>query len=313
MLLAAISLMSAAPLIEEQPELFELKDEQVILLGRLYQRDPFTKAAVRGIAVETLGGRGMFIDRAGHLFLFAAKFMGVGDATAALCSEGSNGAIAHALSAVRQLLRFDHPSVPDECLDGLRTLKQRVPAREYTWRPQFAEDLEVVPKAVERIKYVRLKSDLQGGANLQINEDKEELTKGLSFHGFSPGLSNLLEAAETEYRKRGTDFSFKKCAGLNRDFLENLLGELAAKAALLCTPPQRPPEASAKAVDVRLFLERSGFYSRKLGKLVEGLYGFISEEGTHQPECGSDVARIARNMNIEVGLLLIRRLNGLAV
>src|SRR6185437_13275034 len=168
-------------------------------LGRLFHRDAATKAAVKSIALEALGGRGQFVAYASYFFLFTAKFIGITTATDALCGHGGNRAIEFAIPAVRQMLRFDYPLVPDSCLGRLADLKQLMPPNVYTSTRPFAGDLGLIPRAVDRIKYIRLKTDLNNGANLQINDDKEELNVELSAHGFSPELSNLLEAAETEY------------------------------------------------------------------------------------------------------------------
>jgi hypothetical protein len=41
---------------------------------------------------------------------------------------------------------------------------------------------------------------------------------------------------------------------------------------------------------------------------VDGLYKFMSDQGTHTLGSTKDVARIARNIAIEIGLLITKRL-----
>jgi hypothetical protein len=61
-------------------------------------------------------------------------------------------------------------------------------------------------------------------------------------------------------------------------------------------------------VQVRRYLLGTGFFSHQFKTLVEGLYKFMSDEGTHTLGATKDVARIAMNIAIEIGLLITKRL-----
>ena len=69
------------------------------------------------------------------------------------------------------------------------------------------------------------------------------------------------------------------------------------------------PINPARAVEVREYLKNSGFLNEKIHKLCDAFYGFASDESTHKLSSGREVARIVRNMNIELALLLVRRLD----
>src|SRR5205823_3569109 len=139
--------------------------------------------------------------------------------------------------------------------------------------------------------------------------DRQMLTAGLARFGFAKELIESLDHAENEYRKAGSKFDFKTAVDHNRSFLETLLWETANKVANI-----RGESLAARRkfpVEVRNYLHKSSFFSDRFYELCSAFYGFASEQSTHQLASGREIARIVRNMNIELGLLIIRRLESL--
>jgi hypothetical protein len=160
-----------------------------------------------------------------------------------------------------------------------------------------------------RIQYLRLRKELREEANFEVNQDRERLVGNLSSLRFSDKLTEFLKFAEVEFAKAQHAFSYKTSVDQVRSFFAELLNETAEKIA------ERRGETLATAkvdtkypVEVRKYLRETGFFSDQFKTLVEGLYKFMSDEGTHTLGATKDVARIARNLAIEIGLLITKRL-----
>ena len=172
-------------------------------------------------------------------------------------------------------------------------------------RSEIEVALSRLRKQLKRLKYERLKGVLIESGNFEVNQDKQTLVIELGRFSFSAELVKSLEHAEAEYRKATSSFEFKACVAHNRGFLETLLVEVGRKVLAI-----RSKSVSVRwqsAGSVRDFLKNEGFFSNSMHKLCEALYQFASDEGVHALSSGKETARIVRNMNIELGLLLLRR------
>jgi hypothetical protein len=160
----------------------------------------------------------------------------------------------------------------------------------------------------QRIQYLRLKKELTESANFEINQDRDRLLESLASLGFSNKLTEFLKFAEEEFAKAQGTFSYKTCIDQIRSFFSELLTETAEKVAI------SRGETLAKAgidskypAQVREYLKTTGFFSEQFELLVKGLYKFMSDAGTHTLGATKDVARIARNIAVEMGLLITKR------
>jgi hypothetical protein len=146
--------------------------------------------------------------------------------------------------------------------------------------------------------------------NSEVNQDRRVLVTELGRLGFPEKLVESLEYAESEYSKAENEFDFKTSADHNRSFFDALLWEIANKAAMLRRETLGAHQK--RAHEVRDYLKSVGFLSDRLQKLCEAFYQFASEQSTHRLSSGREVARIVRNMNIELGLLLMRHFESFA-
>lgn len=314
-----------ANLIAVIPELWELLDERVTLLGKLYlSLDQSGRNSLVVMSTTAFGRDSTYVRCSAYLFTFLAKYHDLDVAvncvlgSAAIDQTGLN-----TLRAVSNLLKYDSGLPSSAQLDRITSdfaaLRETVrsafehkkkaeiihPLFSATYRQILALVSRVIEQAQE-VKYQRLREHLLNDANLEINQDRQTLTGGLTKFGFGKELIESLEHAENEYRKADSKFDFKTAVDHNRSFLEVLLWETAGKVANIrkenLTARQKYP------VEVRDYLWSSGFLSDRFHKLCEAFYHFASEQSTHQLASGRETARVVRNMNIELGLLIIRRL-----
>lgn len=238
------------------------------------------------------------------------------------------------LPALAQVLRFDHAFIPREELETasvlltkrLLPLRPKGTMRNEGFRPILAYSIEETKQLdkyepveklinytreqITRIQYLRLRKELRESANFEINQDREKLLDHLSSLGFTAKLTEFLKFAEVEFAKAQDAFSYKTSVDQIRSFFAELLNETAEKIAA-----RRGESLAAAHVDtkypvkVREYLSSTGFFSDQFKTLVDGLYKFMSDEGTHTLGATKDVARIARNIAIEIGLLITKRLD----
>src|ERR1700674_1611694 len=285
--------------IDSNPETSQLRNEQALLLGKLYQAlDRDGREFLAKFALLEFQSKGHWPDKLGYIFTFLAKFHDFDSAFDAMVGSWTMDERGwYLMICFSNFLKHDHWILTDTQLtatfskvisrrDALKDERyERIASGPYT--PTQGEvayqrariRINTILMQVEAVKYSRLKENLLAEVNLEINHDRESLIKALNHFGFPKGLVESLEHAENEYRKAESEFDFKTSADHNRSFFETLLWEAATKIAALKEKalPQRK-----SAVEVRDYLKNSGFLSERLHKLCEAFYQFASDESTHQ-------------------------------
>ncbi len=299
-------------LISAFPSLYELSDERVKLLGKLFLSFNQTdRDALISIAKGSFKRGSPYAPFAPYLFTFLAKYHDLDVAlNCAILHIGIDEIGLNTLHAISNLLRYDsgYPSdsqinciatsfsEAQETLKSVWEHKQQKPAASSSQRTYFRIDALItrIVQQAQEIKYRRLKEHLLNDTNLEINQDRQKLTTGLAKFGFGKELIESLDHAEDEYRKADSKFDFKTAVDHNRSFLETLLWETAGKVASIrnesLTARQKYP------VEIRSYLHKAGFFSDRFHELCTAFYGFASEQSIHQLASGREIARIVRNM-----------------
>lgn len=111
-----------------------------------------------------------------------------------------------------------------------------------------------------------------------------------------------LEQCEENYAKgKG---HWKDCIGNSRNFVEQLLEDIAKSAS----KARGNSTDLSKPVKVREYLLKSGFFDKdEKEKLVDGIYGYFSERGSHPGIPDDKATRIARNVMLNFGFHLLEK------
>lgn len=312
----------------------ELADEQLGLLRMLHEaQDPEGRACI----IEEVAAR--YAGLNGKLLVFVAKFGGMSSAIALLKERFLVDIASEVMIPIAYMLCSDYGWIPDSELDDLcnslcelvqqarkdfpdpklpsmphgmmmpppssefRLARSRASARE-----RFEHFATYICGQVATIHYMRLKKELEEGANFEINQDRDRLAVSLQQHRFSQKLIEFLQFADREFEKAGDEFLYKTCIDQVRSFYAELLSETADKIATSRSITLEDEGVDrTRPAEVRKFLLQSGFLSEQFKLLVEGFYKFMSDEGTHTLGSTKEVARVARNLAIEIGLLITKR------
>jgi hypothetical protein len=317
----------------ERLPLFDIHNEQVELLRALYQAQDETG---KKIIIDICQLVWFNLDCTSQVFAFLARYYSLQKAVQFVTASSQHflWLAANTLPALSDILRFDHSFIEDDALDWLydelsKALEPHKPKgtiekdrngrtiHKYSLQEskqlQTFEPVEQVAnyicEQVKRIQYLRLRKELRESENFEINQDRDKLFDNLSALGFSEKLTEFLKFAEAEFAKAKDAFDYKTCVDQIRSFFAELLNETAEKIATRRGETLTSVKVDKKhPVEIRGYLERTKFFSEQFRKLADGLYAFMSDEGTHTLGATKDVARIARNIAIEIGLLVTKRL-----
>ena len=317
----------------ERLHLFSMHNEQVELLRALYQsQDDDGKTAV----ITACRKAWLSATCAAQVFAFLARYYSINN-TLQLLASGPDLFLwlaGNTLPALSDILRYDHSFIHDDELDYLsqqlrHSLEPHRPKatverdrrgttihnysldesrRLQTFTP-VEEAVEYIIGQVTRIQYLRLRRGLRESENFEVHQDRDRLVDNLGALGFSNKLTEFLKFSEVEFAKANDAFDYKTCVDQVRSFFAELLNETAEKIATRRGETLAEAKVDSKyPAEVRGYLQKTDFFSEPFKKLVDGLYAFMSDEGTHTLGATKDVARIARNIAIEIGLLITKRL-----
>lgn len=296
--------------IASSPERWKLSDSQAQMIVALCQRsNPATRERVEAALLGILGTSIAWAEHRGGVFVALAHQGMFLTAVRALLAEKRehDRFLGTGIEGMADFLRFQHHRISNDELKSARelikktldelTANQMIAEGQGWWRRVLA--LGKSFGQIRKIEFDRAKGELlEGNENFEVNRDKQTLTSELERMGFPKVLCKWLEDVESEYRKPTSAFQFKKCADGNRMFFEELLKEMVRKT------DGNPGEPKA----VREFLKQKQVISGPLCEFIAKFYGYLSAESTHNLSATAEVARIARNMNIELGLLLLGNL-----
>lgn len=128
----------------------------------------------------------------------------------------------------------------------------------------------------------------------------QHLVSSLAAHLSAPTLLHHLREAEDLFRLGKWDAS----VGQARNFVEQLLTDIANRIA---GKHSESPDLS-RPVKIRDYLEKRGFFdAAERKKLVDGVYGYFSEEGSHPGISKQSTARVCLSILWTVGFYLLEK------
>ena len=133
------------------------------------------------------------------------------------------------------------------------------------------------------------------------------------FEGNRPGPLETHEQRRAWHRKlyeAGKPLDFKACMDISRTAYEELV-EDAAKATALKVKRPLPPAGSGNFQPWNQLLMNAGVLTEDEGALSQKLYNFLSNVGAHRLGSALEHVRVAKAMVIELGMLVVGRVQSL--
>lgn len=165
------------------------------------------------------------------------------------------------------------------------------------------EDQRKIRAALLRDGFVGIDGELAADENL-ATEHKSALEQLVAKHSSkltTPTLLHHLRQAEEFFREGRWDAS----VGQARNFVEQLLTDIARYIA---NDRHESPNFS-RPVLIRDYLEAVGFFDQgERKKLVDGVYGYFSEEGAHPGVGEQSVARVSLSILWNFGFYVMEKI-----
>lgn len=179
-------------------------------------------------------------------------------------------------------------------------------AAEKYYIPVCEELLDTIKKRVYKIKEERLSTFLEG-VNFEINQDQEELQNIISEFGFDKRLNDLILKINEVLYNAQDPFDFKGCIDHIRTLLEKLCVSIALEIEKVkkIPPPQTPINGMGVA---RQYFGKINFLIKEEDDLLDRLYYFLSDKGSHALQSEREYVRLSKNLVIEFGLFLAEKL-----
>ena len=172
--------------------------------------------------------------------------------------------------------------------------------------PQLCDS---VTEECRKARYLYVKGSLLPGMNLEVNQDKNRVRTFLEKLGFPQLLIGSLDEAERLYRTAATPFELKSSMGHLRSFLENLHLQACAAAYKKFGGSSLP----SKWGESVLYLRVHDVLTLKEEQFATQFYTLMSDTAVHPLVAEREYARLMRNMSIEIGLLLLTKLDKLGL
>ena len=165
-------------------------------------------------------------------------------------------------------------------------------------------------RAISRIRYLRLRSELLEEGNPEINSDQVALGGRLDRLNLGADLRDALHAIDRKARLAVDPTDFQSCMTLSRSFLDNFIERattiVEAKTGQPVPTLDRPSfHAQCK------YLRQADVITDKEHEVLRTLYGYASTEGAHALGSGPEQVRVMKNTVIEWTLMISGRLEKL--
>jgi hypothetical protein len=166
------------------------------------------------------------------------------------------------------------------------------------------DELIAFTGTVDRVRYLRLRDELLAAENPEINTDRQAVISRMQALGFPQEVVTVLDEIERKLQTAATPTGFKECMDLVRSVFERIAAESSARVA---TANKESAPTGITLNPHKQYLQSRKVFSEKEAVLVQAFYGFLSEEGVHSLGSGPEQARVAKNIAIELALMLLGR------
>jgi len=167
--------------------------------------------------------------------------------------------------------------------------------------------LDELRSVIERVRYLRLAKTIQEGQNPAIDHDRQVLLSRLQSMGFSDKLSIASSEIEKRAASASTGVDVESAMDLLRTFFEEFTEEACRKIEAKVGKPVPTGPKVAHYQPYRQYLENAGIVGPEESALLQTLYNFLSNQGTHKLGSAPEQLRVAHATVIEWCMLIAGR------
>jgi hypothetical protein len=149
------------------------------------------------------------------------------------------------------------------------------------------------------------------GVNPEINTDKRVLLSRMEELGFRPDIVKALEELDRKVYAAEKPLDFKSCMDLARTIFEEIVEDAGRRAVAVKGISLPPASVKGNFSPWKKLLVETGVLPGADGEFFQSFYNYLSTAGAHRLGSQPEQVRVARNIVIEVGLLVVGRVQAL--
>lgn len=153
--------------------------------------------------------------------------------------------------------------------------------------------------------YKIIKKEIKG-VNIEINRDKESVIKKINILNFDSKYNLFLKELD-DYINSGSSIVSSGMIGNFRSFMENLLTDLAKKIAVIKNEEIPKNSELSQMGNIRKYLKIQLELSDADNSLINKYIDVLHAEGGHSFTSNNEYFRLAKNIGIEIVLLLLTK------
>ena len=178
----------------------------------------------------------------------------------------------------------------------------------YHIRTPFQHLVPEAQSVIDRIRYLRLAKTIHEGRNPAVDADRQVLLSRLQARGFSDSLSTTLDEIEQRAAIAATPTDVKTVMDLLRSFYENFVREACGKieSRAKASAPTRGTFHPYKQ-----YLENAGLIVADETAILQSVYNFLSNQGTHKLTSAPEQLRVAHATVVEWCMMVAGRIDTL--
>lgn len=157
---------------------------------------------------------------------------------------------------------------------------------------------------VERVRYLRLKKQLLSHINPELNADRLEVASRIERLGLPKELVSALNDVELKIQNAASPAQCKEAIDLSRSFYETAVVQAAKHVARRSNYLGFGP---GPFNPYKQYLRSQGLFSETEEELFQKFYNYLSVAGPHSLASTPEQARVAKNVAIELILMLLGR------
>ncbi len=166
---------------------------------------------------------------------------------------------------------------------------------------------------ISRIRYLRLAKTIREQQNPAVDADRQILLSRIQALGFSATLTSASDEIEQRAVAATSDTDVKSVMDLLRTFYEEFIEEACRKSEPKVGKPVPGGPHVAHFQPYKQYLENAGLVGPEEGEILQKLYNFLSNQGSHKLTSAPEQLRVARSTVIEWCMLIAGRISRLLI
>jgi hypothetical protein len=194
-------------------------------------------------------------------------------------------------------IHYEYPKLTDSDLALLEFIKEVNSDSNY---------LNLIRQQINKLRYETLRREMEG-INLEINQDRKKAIEKMKYFGFGESVAEFLNKAEKYYWDTSKDeFDWKMVTGSLREASNEFIKGVASRIKERLGD-EYPKEKQTPIGNMRLYI-RNNLELGHEDELYDVLIDIINDKGAHKLITDKEYFRLAKNMIIEIFLLILTKL-----